>query len=264
MSYFTGKVIWVTGASSGIGEALVYALSAAGAKLILSSRRKEELERVKIRCVQPQNVAIIPFDQGVEHEVRQAFNNAIAIYGKIDMLFNNGGVSQRAEALQTSMELERRIFEINYFGNVLLSKLVVASMIQHGGGHLVITSSLLGKWGFHLRSSYAATKHALHGYYESLRFETEKTGIDITLVMPGFIATEISKHAFDDKGNPTGHMDANQAGGISAETCAQRILDGVSKKKKEFGVGGKEINGLLVRRFFPEIFYNILRKKSAR
>lgn len=264
MTYFTGKVVWVTGASSGIGEALTYALSAAGAKLIISARRQDELQRVKMACKEPQTVHIIPFDQGIEAEVRRAFDQAIALFGQIDILFNNGGVSQRAEALQTSLELERRIFEINYFGNVLLSKLVTTSMIQHGGGHLVITSSLLGKWGFHLRSSYAATKHALHGYYESLRFETEKAGIVITMVMPGFIATEISKHAFDDQGNPTGHMDANQAGGISVEVCAQRILDGVSRKKKEFGVGGKEINGLLVRRFFPELFHKILRNKSAR
>lgn len=264
MTYFKDKVIWVTGASSGIGEALVYALAQNGAQLIISSRRKEELERVRAKCQEPQKVHIVTFDQGNENEVKQGFQEAIAVHGKIDMLFNNGGVSQRAEALSTSMELEKRIFEINYFGNVLLSKLAVESMIKHDGGHIVVTSSLLGKWGFHLRSSYAATKHALHGYYDSLRFETENKGIQITLVMPGFIATEISKHAFNDAGKPTGEMDANQAGGISAAECATRILEGVAKGKKEFGVGGKEIKGLLLRRFFPQFFDQILRKKSAR
>jgi len=264
MSYYSGKVVWVTGASSGIGESLAYALSMAGAKLIISARREAELERVKNQCANPQMVHIVLLDQAMEESVRNAYKEAIKKHGKIDLLFNNGGVSQRAEALQTSFELERQIFEINYFGNILLSKLVTESMIKNGGGHLVITSSLLGKWGFHLRSSYAATKHALHGYYDSLRFETEKSGIHISLIMPGFIATEISKHALDAKGVPTGQMDANQAGGISAEECAKRILAGVAAQKKEFGIGGKEINGLLLRRFFPGLFDRILRNKSAR
>lgn len=263
-SYYSGKTIWITGASSGIGEFLAYALSLENALLILSARRIDMLEFVKSRCAHPENVEIIPFDQGVEEDVENAVGLALQHNKKIDILFNNGGISQRGEAMLTSSALTRKIFDINFFGNILLSKLVAKHMIENGGGQLVITSSLVGKWGFHLRSSYAATKHALHGYYDSMRMETEQKGISITLVMPGLVATEISKHAMNEKGEPTGEMDNNQAVGILPEICAHKILEGVAAGKKEFGVGGKEIFGLKVRRFFPNMFEKILRKRSAK
>lgn len=263
-SYYSGKTIWITGASSGIGECLAYALSLANARLILSARRVDMLESVKSKCEHPENIENIPFDQGVEEEVEKAVSIVLQRHKKIDILFNNGGISQRGEAMLTSSALTRKIFDVNFFGNILLSKLVAEHMIENGGGQLVITSSLLGKWGFHLRSSYAATKHALHGYYDSMRMETEQKGISITLVMPGLIATEISKHAVNEKGEPTGEMDNNQAGGLPPEVCAYKILEGVEAGKKEFGVGGKEILGLYVRRFFPNMFEKILRKRSAK
>ncbi len=263
-SFYSGKTIWVTGASSGIGEHITYALSRLGARLIISSRRRDVLETVKQKCANPELVEIVTFDQGVESEVKKAVEEALSNNKKIDILFNNGGISQRGETMLTTSELTRKIFDINFFGNILLSRLVATSMIANGGGHLVITSSLLGKWGFHLRSSYAATKHALHGYYDSMRMETEQKGLAITIVMPGLIATEISRHAFNEKGEPTGEMDNNQAGGISPELCAQKILEGVASGKKEFGVGGKEILGLKVRRFFPNLFEKILRKRNAK
>ncbi len=263
-SYFKDKRIWVTGASSGIGEQLVYQLNLAGAHLIISARRGDELERVKSKCTYPQNVSIELLDLGSEASVINAFNRVNSQYGSIDMLFNNGGISQRSAAMETSSEVERTLFEVNFFSNVLLSKLVCAEMIKRKSGHLVITSTLLGKWGFYLRSSYSASKHALHGYYDSLRMEVEKDGVNITLVTPGFIATEISKHAFDGSGNQSGGMDENQARGLDAMECASRILAGVAAGKAEFGVGGKEINGLWVKRFFPKMFERILRRKSAK
>lgn len=264
MSYYSGKIVWVTGASSGIGEQLVYGLSKEGAHVIISARREAELERVQKGCNSPGAVDIVVFDQSEETSVKAAASKVFALHARVDILFNNGGISQRGEAMQTTTELERKIFDINYFGNILLSKLVMEKMLEQHSGHLVITSSLLGKWGFHLRSSYAATKHALHGYYDSMRMEVEKKGIAITLILPGFIKTEISRNAVNEKGEATGEMDANQDGGISAEECARRILAGVAAHKKEFGVGGKEILGLKMRNFFPGIFDTILRRKSAK
>jgi dehydrogenase/reductase SDR family member 7B len=263
-NYFFQKKVWITGASSGIGEHLAILLSNAGAYLILSARRHQELERVKALCAQPQNVDIVPIDLAEEQSVKSAYQTVRSKHGAIDVLFNNGGISQRSMAMETSSEVERKIMEIDFFSNVLLSKLVAQDMLLNKSGHLVITSTLLGKWGFYLRSSYAAAKHALHGYYDSMRMEVEPLGIHITLFTPGFIATDISKNAFDGAGKPTGSMDDNQAGGMQVQVCAQKILEGVAVKKKEFAVGGKEVNGLWVKRFFPKQFDKILKKKSAK
>jgi dehydrogenase/reductase SDR family protein 7B len=263
-SYFNGKTIWITGASSGIGEALTYALSEMGVNLILSARRLSELERVKSACANPERVDIIPVDLSSHDSVRKAINLCFNRHSRIDILFNNGGISQRAEALHTDLEIVRRVMEVDFFSNVSLSQAVALRMKEQGGGHIVVTSSLMGKWGFYLRSAYAAAKHALHGYYDSMRMEVEPFNIRITLLTPGFIASEISKHALNDKGESTGEMDNNQATGMSTQQCAIEILKGVAARKTEFGIGGKELLGLKLRRFVPALFEKILRKQSAR
>ncbi|MFM7234707.1 MAG: SDR family oxidoreductase [Flavobacteriales bacterium] len=263
-NYFQGKTIWLTGASSGIGEALAYALSQQGARLILSARRATELERVKKGCAHPEKVDIVPIDLSSSTSVEQAINHCLVHYERIDMLFNNGGISQRAEALETDIEVVRKMMEIDFFSNIALSKAVALRMKENGGGHIIITSSLMGKWGFFLRSGYAAAKHALHGYYDSMRMEVEQYHIQITLLTPGFIASDISKHALDNKGTATGEMDNNQATGMTTTRCAEEILRGVAAGKTEFGIGGKELLGLKLRRFVPALFEKILRKRSAR
>jgi len=263
-SYFTGKTVWVTGASSGIGEALVYALDQEGARLIISARRKDELERVRSKTTRPEQVDIIVMDLASETSVNAAIRACFEKHKCIDVLFNNGGISQRAEALDTPAQVERQIMEINFFSNILLSKAVAGVMKQHRGGHIIVTSSLMGKWGFFLRSSYAASKHALHGYYDCMRMEVEQYGIQVTLITPGFIASEISLHALDSSGKATGAMDNNQAKGMSTADCAAGILHGVAAGKKEFGIGGKELLGLKLRRFAPALFEKMLRKRSAR
>jgi short-subunit dehydrogenase len=257
------KTVWITGASSGIGEALAYQCNAAGAFVVISARRENELARVKSKCAFPEKVAIVTLDQADHTSLKPAFDRALAFTGKIDIFFNNGGISQRAEALKTSLDIDRRIFEINFFSNITLGKWVAQHMVTRKEGHIVVTSSLLGKWGFFLRSGYSATKHALHGFYDSLRMEIEKDGVRISLVTPGFIATEISVHAVDASGKETGNMDANQAGGISPEACAKQVLQKLAKGKDDFGVGGKELLGLKLNRFFPNLFQRILRKQNA-
>lgn len=263
-NYFYGKTIWVTGASSGIGEALVYALSEKGANLIISARRTSELERIKQACAHPQNVNILAIDLSSEESVQLAISTCLKEHVRIDMLFNNGGISQRAEAIDTDISVVRRMMEVDFFSNIALSQAVARHMKSNGGGHLIITSSLMGKWGFYLRSAYAAAKHALHGYYDSMRMEVEPHNIRITLLTPGFIASDISKHALNDRGESTGEMDNNQAGGMSTTQCAEAILNGVAAGKTEFGIGGKELLGLKLRRFVPALFEKILRKQSAR
>lgn len=262
-SYYQDKTIWITGASSGIGEEIAYQTAAMGARLIISARRESELKRVKANCKGAKDVMVVLLDLADEQSVRQAASTVFSQVKNVDLLFNNGGISQRATTLETSQEVVRKMFEVNFFSNVLLAQLVAERMIENKTGHIVVTSSLMGKWGFYLRSTYAATKHALHGFYDSMRMEIEKDNVFITLLTPGFINTNVSKNALNEKGETTGEMDNNQAQGISAEQCARIILKGVAAKKFEVAAGGKELMGLKIRRYFPQMFEKILRKRSA-
>lgn len=263
MARFQSKVVWVTGASSGIGEAVAKAFNQEGAILILSSRRIEELERVKNACQFPEKVHVYPLDLTDSRSIQEVSREVLSKF-QIDLLFNNGGISQRSLTIDTSIESARKIFEVNFFGHVQITNTVLPQMISRRTGHIVTISSLTGKWGFYLRSAYSASKHALHGFFDSLRMEVEDHGIQVTLVTPGFIATEISKHALDSSGKPTGEMDNNQAQGIPADECAQQILAGITAGKREFGVGGKELRALFLHRYFPNIFRKILKRQAAR
>lgn len=262
-SYYSGKTIWITGASSGIGEELAYQTAAQGARLILSARREQELQRVANACKGAADVMIVPMDLVNEQSVRDAAALVLSKVKNVDILFNNGGISQRALTLETSMDVVRKMFEVNFFSNVLLAQLVAKRMIENKSGHIVVTSSLMGKWGFYLRSTYAATKHALHGFYDSMRMENEQHGLYITLLTPGFINTNVSKNALNESGVSTGEMDNNQAQGMSAKECVRICLQGIAAKKFEVAAGGKELMGLKLKRFFPMMFEKILRKRSA-
>lgn len=262
-SRFEGKVVWITGASGGIGEAVAKAFSSEGATLILSARRADELQRVRASCAMPTRVFVYPLDLTVQASIQQVSEEVLSKF-EIDILFNNGGISQRSLTAETSVANDRKIFEVNFFGHVQMTKAVLPQMLQRNRGQIVTVSSLTGKWGFYLRSAYAASKHALHGFFDSLRMEVEDHGIGITLITPGFIATDISKHAIDKSGKPTGEMDENQAQGISPDLCAKQILDGIVSGKSEFGVGGKELRGLFLHRYFPGIFKKILKRTAAR
>lgn len=263
MGQFQNKVVWITGASSGIGEAVAKAFNAAGATVLVSSRRREELERVKGTCTFPEKVHVFPLDLTQASSIEMVSNEVLSKF-EIDVLFNNGGISQRSLTAETSIDNDRKIFEVNYFGHVQMTKAVLPQMLFRKTGHIVTISSLTGKWGFYLRSAYAATKHALHGFFDSLRMEVEDSGIRVTLITPGFIATEISKHAIDKSGNPSREMDNNQAQGISPEQCANQILAGIVAGKEEFGVGGKELRALFLHRYFPKLFKKILKRQAAR
>jgi short-subunit dehydrogenase len=262
-SYFGRKTIWVTGASSGIGAAIARSLSYEGAVVILSARREKELNEVKELCLNASNIVVVPMDLANSKDIEVKAKWVLEHY-QIDILINNGGISQRSLTKDTHIEIDRRLMEVNYFGQIHLTKLVLAQMLERQSGHLVAISSLTGKWGFYLRSAYAASKHALHGFFDSLRMEVEDKGIHVTLITPGFIATEISKNAVLADGEKSGKMDPHQASGTSPEKCAEQILKGISRKKKEFGVGGKELLGLFLNRYFPHLFARILRKQSAR
>jgi dehydrogenase/reductase SDR family protein 7B len=253
------KVIWITGASSGIGEALVYAYSNAGAKLIISSRNRDELYRVKTNCKSPVNIHVLPLDLENTASLADKAADALRIYGHIDVLINSGGISQRSLALETTVETEQRLMNINFWGTVVLSKAVLPNMIANGGGKIVCISSLVGKFGTRLRSGYSASKHALHGYFDSLRSEIFDKNIQITIVCPGFIKTKVSVNALTGNGSPQGTMDSGQENGMLPEECARQILRAMRQNKEEVYIGGKETKGIWFRRFFPLRFSKYMR-----
>jgi dehydrogenase/reductase SDR family protein 7B len=259
--FFTGKVVWITGASSGIGEALVYQFAERGAKLIISSNDIPGLERVKNACgKEPEIVICAPFDlsntSGIEKLVEQQIN----ISGKIDYLVNIGGISQRSRIDETPMWLDRKIFEINYFGTIALTKAVLPFMISNKSGHVLATSSISGRFGFPLRSSYSASKQALHGFFETLYLENKANNIKSSIIIPGRVRTHISLHALDSEGKECGKMDDGLAKGLSPEKAAKIIIRGIVKNKREILVGGSELTLLYIRRIWPWLFFRIADK----
>jgi len=258
------QIVWITGASSGIGEALVYAYHKLGAKLIISSRNKDKLYEVKSNCkANPTDIHVLPLDLDNTESLAAVAEEALKIYGKIDVVIHSGGISQRSLAMDTQLSVNERLMKVNFFGTVALSQAVLPAMIQHGGGHLVAISSLVGKFGTPLRSGYAASKHALHGYFDSLRAELYQDNIKITIVCPGFIKTQVSVNALVGDGSAQNSMDDAQANGMTAETCAQKIISAINKEKEEVYIGGKEIYGVALKRFFPKLFSKLLRKAKV-
>jgi short-subunit dehydrogenase len=269
MSYFNNKVVWLTGASSGIGEALAYELAKRGARLILSARRKEELERVKGNCTsasQP-NVRILPMDLEQAATLKLNVELAMQLFGRVDILINNGGISQRSLVKETSLEVDRRIMEVDYFGTIAITKYLLPHFLRQGSGHFVTVSSVMGKFGTPYRSGYAAAKHALHGFFDSLRAELwqESRKIYVTLICPGWIRTNVTLNALTGDGSKLNEMDATTAKGMAPDLFARKMLNAVASKKQEVYIGGaKEKSGIVLKRFFPALFSRVVRKIRVR
>ncbi|WP_013324699.1 SDR family oxidoreductase [Gloeothece verrucosa] len=261
MSEIKNKVIWITGASSGIGEALAYQIAEKGGKLILSARRENELQRVKDNCkgINPDEIKILPLDLNQPDTLPILAQEAISLFGTVDILINNGGVTQRSLAVETSSEVERIIMEVNFFAAITLSKSVLTVMKKQQSGHLVIISSVAGKVATKMRSSYAASKHALQGYFDSLRAEVWQDNIKVTLICPGYVKTSISLNAFTAEGAKYNQMDKNQELGISVDVCAQKILQAIEKDQEEIYIARKEMIAVYLKRFFPGILSKIVK-----
>ncbi|RZS96902.1 SDR family oxidoreductase [Cecembia calidifontis] len=258
------KTIWITGASSGIGEALVNAYDSLGHKTIISARNQAALEQIKEKANNPKNIYVLPLDLNAPDSFAIKTKEAIEAFGKIDVLINNGGISQRSLAAETSLAVDRKIMEVNFFGTIGLTKELLPHFMKNKSGHFVAISSLVGKFGTPYRSAYAASKHALHGFFDSLRAEHYKDNIYVTIVCPGFIRTHVSINALTGDGTPLNQMDEAQDKGMSPEQCAKEIIKAIEKQKEEVLVGGKEKYAVYLKRFFPGIFSKILRKAKVR
>ncbi len=260
---FKDKTVWITGASSGIGEALAYEFASEGAKLILSARREAELLRVKEACItagsKPDDVLTLPLDVTDETMMADKVKAASEHSGRIDMLINNAGISQRSLCVDTDMETYRKLFDVDVFGQIALTKAVLPIMLAQKDGHIAITSSVAGKIGVPYRTGYCAAKHAVMGFYDALRAEMANSGIRVTTVTPGFIRTNISKHALKGDGSEFGKTDQNIAGGMDVNACVKVIMQGFHKGKQEIAVGeGREMSALWLKRLFPKRLFKMV------
>lgn len=250
------RTIWITGASSGIGEALARQWADADTRLVLSGRNRVQLDQVAQNCrTAGAEVLVVPFDLTKPDEIAAAAETVLPQISRLDILVNNGGISQRSRVQDTPMENYRRIMETDFWGHVELTKALLPFMVKTGGSTIVVISSLSGLFGFHQRSGYCAAKHALHGFFESLRLEHFRDHIRVTMVCPGFIKTNISYHALTSTGQEHGRMDKTQENGLTAKRCAEKIDRAVRNNKKQLIMGKKEIIMPYLKRFFPWLFY---------
>jgi short-subunit dehydrogenase len=258
---FIGKVVWITGASSGIGESLVREFVRRGATVVASSNDLPGLEKVKAECGDKSGmVHCIPFDLADTSGIDKIVEQQVNLLGRIDFLLNVGGISQRARIDETPMWLDRKIFEINYFGTIALTKAVLPFMVRQQSGHILATSSISGRFGFPLRSAYSASKQALHGFFETLYLENKKFNIKSSVIIPGRVNTSISIHALDAEGKEHGKLDDGQTNGIPPEKAAEIIIKGMLRNKREILVGKNELIMLHIRRYCPWLFFKIADK----
>lgn len=239
---------------------MAYAFAREGARLVLSSRRPAELERVRTGCARPAEHCIVPLDLARSESFAEVTAEVIRRCARIDVLVNNGGVSQRALAADTTLEVERALMEVDYFGPVALTKAVLPTMRARQAGHVVVVSSVMGYIGTPGRSTYAAAKHALHGYFDSLRAEVWREGIRVTLACPGYVQTAVSANALGPQGRRHGTTDQRTARGITPERCAAAIVRGVARRREEVHVGGKEVAAIYLKRFVPWLLSHLVRR----
>lgn len=257
------KVVWITGASSGIGEGLSYAFAKEGCKLVLSARRAEELLRVKQQTqLKDEDVLLLPIDLEKNSEAPVWVQKVIEKFGRIDVLINNGGLSQKGNAMDTTFEVERKIMEINYFGNVALTKAVIPIMKKQQAGNLVVTTSILGKFGLPFHSTYAASKHALYGFYDSLRMELKPHHIKVLLVAPGFIKTNASINSLNADGSLSNENSPAQINGMETSVFARKLISALKSNRTHIYIGKKELLSVPFKMLFPNLFYQLMIKLS--
>jgi short-subunit dehydrogenase len=256
---FKDKVCWVTGASSGIGQGLALALAAQGAKVVLSARKVADLEQVKAQCPNADNALVLPMDMLDTDQFPKYVAQVVAHFGGIHYVFQNAGMSQRGMLLESPFSVDRAVMELNFMSVVALTKAILPIMVAQKEGYFGVTSSVAGKIGTPMRSAYCASKHALHGYFDSLRAELWPHNIGVTIFCPGYIKTDISLNAISANGQTFGKMDSNQANGMTVEECVGQMLKAVKAQKREVYIGGKEILGIYLKRFFPALLARIVK-----
>lgn len=261
---FNNKVIWITGASSGIGKGLVEHFSKMNCKLIISARNNDKLEAIKQASKTPENIAVIPFDLAKIDNMKTVVKTAINYFGNIDILINNGGISQRSLIVDTDISVDKKLMDVDYLGTVALSKALLPRFIKNKNGHFVVVTSLMGKFSSPYRSGYCGAKHALHGFFDALRMEHQKDNIKVTIVCPGFVNTNIAKNALIGDGSLQNKQDQATENGLTITQFCKRMVKAIQKEKFEVYIGKKEILGVYLKRFFPKLLHKFILKSDVR
>jgi short-subunit dehydrogenase len=257
---YKDKVIWITGASSGIGEALAYEFARQGAQLVLSARRSAELEAVRSRCANPERHLVLAFDMTNISELQQHAVTVLKQCGRIDVLINNAGVSQRSLVKDTALEVDRRIMELDFFAPVALTKAVLPHMLATGNGQLVAVASVVGLVATPYRSAYSAAKHAIVGFYDALRAEVHDAGIKVAVLFPGFVRTNVSVAALKGDGSPHGQLDEKIAEGMAPEEFARKAVAALGRGEEHIVIAGRERLAIWLGRLSPALLARIIRK----
>lgn len=259
--HFNNKVVWITGASSGIGKELAIQLSKQQAILILTSSNESLLGEVK-KEVKNATVYILPYNLLDIDNIPALVEKAISFEGKIDCIIQSAGISQRAVASETSMEVYKKLMAINYFAPVAITQSILPHFKKRNTGNITVISSIAGLIGFPLRSGYAASKHAVKGYFETLQCELYQTNISISLVYPGRINTNISKNALVGNGQQYGTTDENNEVGMNVSICVKKILKGLRSNKKSIIIVKAERVLFWLWWFMPSLYYKIAHHKG--
>lgn len=259
---YSGKVVWITGASSGIGEATAYRMAQDGARLLLTARGTDQLDKVASVCRQlgAADVKVLSADLSVLDGLESLALEAWNCFGRIDLLYNNAGISQRGTTSETEMKVITKVMDTDFYAPVILTKALLPKMVEQGGGQLAVTTSIAGRFGFPMRCAYSSAKHALYGFFETLQAEYYSQGIRVTIVCPGRVQTNISLRALEKDGSLHGKMDAGQQNGITAERAAKQIYRAFAHQKLEVLVGGSELLMVQIKRFFPRLCAVLARK----
>lgn len=260
-TYFKNKVVWITGASSGIGEALAMQVNAYGAFVVLSARKELPLHESQRKLQHPEQSQIVLMDVANQASIDACAAQVLDRHGRIDILVNNAGLSQRSNIIETPMSVYRYLMEVNYFGTIALTKAVLPAMIRQQAGQIIVISSVAGKIGAPFRSGYSASKHALHGFFDCLRLEHEQDHLKVNIICPGWTKTKIAQNALNKAGEANKAVDPEIEGGMDPNELAKKILKSASQNIPESYFGGKEVLTIYLKRFFPQLLQKILRRK---
>ncbi|KAH8251758.1 hypothetical protein KR038_007309 [Drosophila bunnanda] len=265
-----GKVVVITGASSGLGESLAHVFYRAGCKVILAARRTQELERVKkdllaldVDPAYPPTV--LALDLAELNSIPEFVTRVLAVYNQVDILINNGGISVRADVASTAVDVDLKVMVVNYFGSVALTKALLPSMVKRNSGHICFISSVQGKFAIPQRAAYSASKHAMQAFADSLRAEVASQNINVSCVSPGYIRTQLSLNALTGSGSSYGKMDATTAKGMSPDKLAERILQCILRKEPDIIVSDVQAKiAYYLRHLCPSLYFWVMAKRALK
>lgn len=254
------SVYWITGASSGIGEATAIRLAKDGHRVVLSARRSEELERVKGLCPDPTKIAIVPLDLSQHDRASEWANQAIAAFGHVDVVLCNGGLGQFGSVLDNSWEVETKVIDVNLLGTMATVRAILPHMVERKSGRILGIASIAGKFGQRNLAAYSASKAGVILWLESLREEVFDKGIIVQAVSPGFINTNVTINGLRPDGTPIAKNSPAQENGMPTSVFADKLVKVMRSNKFHHYIGRKELLAIPLHTFARGILYKLLRR----